>query len=344
MEAAAAQSELQCDSCGGQRVYAPAHQGLECVQCGQTTRIVEPEGHDAADERDYVPGEDKPVELKTQAHHCQTCGGDVVFIGPALSERCAYCDGAVVLRPSDEGYETMALIPFRLPQDAAVDKAFEWVSRRLAAPDDLMDAVAGGRFAGLYAPFWTFDSHEAISYWATYKKKSGKRTVTRSTSGRMETRFNDMLVPASPHVTPLIRDGILHEFDPRRLKPYMPEFLAGFGAERHHQSVTEGLRSSDSDKDLLIRNRIKRHVGERGVTVTRYRTDTTGIRYRRILLPVWMLHYEYQGEPMKVVVCGMQGRTFGERPFSTRKLIAYSALFTGIAMAVGLIWGAVAAG
>lgn len=335
------QSELQCPSCAGQCVYVPAHQGLECSQCGTVQRLETADDDKAAAERKLTDRDDLPLTLEAHSHHCETCGGDVVFTGPVLSERCAYCNGPVVLRLRDEAFETMALIPFRVPADDAQTKALAWVGRRWAAPDDLSDMVAKGRVAGLYAPFWTFDSEEAIQYWARYKVKRGKRTEIRRTSGFMQMSFDDMLVPASPHVTPLIRDGILHEFDPRRLRPYRAGYLAGFAAERHHQSVSEGLDAAREDKDILIRNRIKLRINKSGVHDIRYRTDTTGIRYRRILLPVWMLHYSYRGEPMKVVVCGLHGRTFGERPFSVSKLAAYSALITAAVMAIGMVWGAI---
>lgn len=339
----AAQSELQCANCGGQRIYRPAHQGLECTQCGDVASLDTPYDHLAAEERDYAPDNDRKITLQAHNHHCETCGGDVVFTGPVLSERCAYCDGPVVLRPSDDAYGTMALIPFRVPDEQAWELVNKWVRRRLAAPNDLADIVAQGRVAGLYVPFWTFDSDEAIQYWAKYKVRRGKRTETRSTSGKMRFSFDDLLAPASHHITPLIRDGILHEFDPGRLRPYRPGYLAGFAAERHHQTVAEGLDDAKEDKDLLIRNRIKIHIGKRGVHDIKFRTDTSGIRYRRILMPVWMLHYTYRGEAMKVVVCGMQGRTFGERPFSYWKLAGYSALLSAAAMAVGLVWGGMAA-
>lgn len=340
---AVAQSGLQCPHCGGQRFYDPTVQGLRCTQCDQTERLYAPEEHSAAEERDVDLDEDRPVSHEVQVHHCQTCGGDVIFTGAALSERCAYCDGPVVLRQSDESYRTMALIPFRVAEDAAQTHAQDWVHRRFAAPNDLSGIVGQGRVAGLYAPFWTFDSEEAVRYWAKYSVRRNKRTVTKRVSGDMRISFDDLLAPASPHVTPLIRDGILHEFDPDNLHPYAPGYLAGFAAEQHHQSVAEGLKTAEADKDLLIRNRIKRHIGKSGVRDIKYQKDTSGLRYRRILLPVWMLHYVYKGQPMKVVVCGIHGRTFGERPFSVPKLFGYAAILTAAVMAFGLFWGVSAA-
>ena len=141
-------------------------------------------------------------------------------------------------------------------------------------------------------------------------------------------------------MTPLIRDGILHDFIPERLRPYRAGYLSGFAAEQHHQTVAEGLEMKAVEKALLIRNRIKRHVNKSGVHGIRYNTDTTGLHYRRILLPVWILHYTYGGTAKKVVVCGIEGRAYGERPFSTLKLAGYAAVLSVIAMTIGLIWGA----
>jgi hypothetical protein len=338
-----AQSELQCPNCAGQCSYSPAHRGLQCASCGDVHDLSTDEDHKAAAETGYDPElaqEDLPDLSETRAHHCNTCGGDVLFTGPALSERCPYCDGAVVLSTQDTGYQTMGLIPFEIDNLLAQHYAQNWVKRRIAKPSGLSGIVAKARVAGLYAPFWTFDSEEAVQYWAQYTVGSGDNRRTKSTKGKMKINFDDLLMPASPHVTPLIRDGILHDFDPSALRPYRAGYLAGFAAERHHQSVAAGLEENEADKRLLIRNRIKRHINKSGVRNIGYRTHTSGIHYRRILLPVWILHYVYKGKPMKVVVSGIDGRTYGERPFSIVKVAMYSMIMSGIAIGLGLAWGA----
>ena len=150
-------------------------------------------------------------------------------------------------------------------------------------------------------------------------------------------------MPASPHVTP--RDPIdsrwnLHDLDPSALRPCREGYLAGFAAERHHQSVADGLDANEADKRLLIRNRIKQHNNKPGVNNLGYHTHTSGIHNRRILLPVWFLHYAYKGKPMKVVVSDINGRTYGKRSFSIPKIAAYSGLLSTIVIVIVLAWGA----
>lgn len=344
----AEQDEIRCPACGGQSAYDPEFGALVCQSCGKARTLADPDLDRAAQrESPYDPAQDddrptpEPQLIDgSHLHACTACGGQIVFSGHAMSEACPYCDGAVVLGPEEASYATMGLIPFRVDDARALQNAQSWIARRLAAPRDLADAAAEGRLAGLYAPFWTFDSEEAIDYWARYRERSGNNTRIRTVKGRMHTRFDDLLVPASPHVTALIRDGILHEFRPADLRAFRPGYLAGFAAERHHQTVAEGLRANEDDKALLIRNRIKAREGRPDLYDIGYRTDTTGIHYRRILLPVWILHYRHGGTPYRVVVSGIDGRTYGERPFSMVKLALYSGAITAVAIALGLVWGA----
>jgi hypothetical protein len=338
-----AQADLLCANCAGQCEYSPKSGALTCKSCATEHVIIIDPNADPAAEHHYdpdLPHTEQPRFTQDRPYQCETCGGEVIFQGRSISENCPYCNGALVERPNDESYAILGMIPFSVGHEHAQIAALNWVSRRWAAPSDLPAIVSRSHVSGIYVPFWTFDSKEAVNYTVNYKVKQGKGTALRTDKGFMRTEFDDLLMPASPHVTPLIRDGILHEFEPSNLRPFEPAYLAGFAAERHHQPVREGLRRNAKDKALLLRNRIKKHSGKSRIVDVSYLTDTTGIKYRRILLPVWILHYEYNGSPMKVVTCGLQGRTFGERPFSTIKLLAFAALASCVIAAFGFVWGA----
>ena len=64
----------------------------------------------------------------------------------------------------------------------------------------------------------SFDSKEAVSYWAKYTTGSGDNKRTHSVSGAMNIHFDDLLVPASPPLPPLIPDGHLHAFNHGKLR------------------------------------------------------------------------------------------------------------------------------
>ena len=338
-----AQSDLRCWNCAGQCIFVPTSGALTCQSCASEHEIIIDPNIDPTVEHHYdpdLPHTEQPQMSSDRPYGCETCGGEVIFHGHSISESCPYCMGALVERPFDESYPILGMIPFGVAATDAHISVKNWIKNRWAAPNNLSSIIIRATVSGMYVPFWTFDSKEAVDYWVSHRVKRGKSSTIAFYKGKMNITFDDLLVPASHHVTPLIRDGILHEFDPDNLRQFDPAYLAGFAAERHHHTVREGLQKNRKDKDLLLRNRIKKHSQKKSITNVSYKTDTTGIKYRRILLPVWIMHYEYNGKPMKVVTCGLHGRTYGERPFSTLKLLAYAtALATGVAM-FGFAWGA----
>lgn len=82
---AAAQSELQCSDCAGQCVYDPAQQALVCPQYATCHGLETDTDNEASRDFDFHPAAsdiELPEVTETRVHHCQTCGGDVVFCVP----------------------------------------------------------------------------------------------------------------------------------------------------------------------------------------------------------------------------------------------------------------------
>jgi hypothetical protein len=100
----------------------------------------------------------------------------------------------------------MALIQFKIDAMYAQHQTQDWSKRRIAAPNDLEDIVTKARVAGLYAPFWTFDSEEAVEYWAQYTVGSSSNRRTKTTKGKMRISLDDLFMtskcqhhPTCPH-------------------------------------------------------------------------------------------------------------------------------------------------
>lgn len=340
----AVQVALKCPSCGGNRRWDPTGAGLRCESCGMIEAVEAADPALGAREITYDDdiGAAEPPEIH-HAHRCETCGGEVVFVGRAVSDHCPYCDGPVVLEAGHAHFAPSGVIPFFVDRDAAEANIADWVRARWAAPGDLLSAVEAGRMAAVYAPFWTFDATKDIQYTARKRRGSGKRGRWVSVSGFTRLNIDDMITPASDHVTPAIRDGIMHGFGPSKLRPYAPAYLAGFAAELHGQKVAEGLKAMRKDVEVLVTQAIRRDIGGGRISNIRYEVEISGVRFRRILLPLWIRHYGHGGRKYRIVVSGIDGRTFGERPYSRAKLAAYSAALSVPAFLIGVGSGAVMA-
>ncbi|MEM7270638.1 MAG: hypothetical protein AAF401_15470 [Pseudomonadota bacterium] len=224
-----------------------------------------------------------------------------------------------------------------MDETAARDLVAQWAASKLGAPSDFKDAVSGGRLAGIYVPFWTFDSVESVEYLTTIEYDDANAEKNGTYSGDMDTYVDDLLFPASSLISPVIRDSIARGFSASLLRPFLPHYLAGFAAEQHHQTVEDGLRAAEEDKRALIRTRAERDIQEKtkegrisSISTLLFKTSSSGVRYRRILLPVWLLHFEYRGEAQRIVIGGIDGGVHGEAPISNFKLaIALSAIALG---------------
>lgn len=339
----AVQQALLCPSCGGQRRYDPESRGLLCDHCGDKAQIFDDHHLDARREMAFDPSfDDEPPEID-HAHQCTTCAGEVVFVGKAVSDRCPYCNGPVVLNAGHAHYIPSGLIPFAVAQKQAEALLHDWAASRVGAPSDLLAVVEQGHIAAVYAPFWTFDADKQIYYSARKKVRSGKNSRWRSVTGQTRLTLDDMITGASDHVTPAIRDGIMHGFDIDLLRPYLPDYLAGFAADLHETRVADGLEKMKRDIEVLVHAEIKRDVGGT-VKVDGYTSDMSEVRFRRILLPLWILHYRYKDKRFRIVASGIDGKTFGQRPFSKSKLAGYAFALSTAIFSVGMVLGAAASG
>jgi len=162
-----AQADLRCTSCAGQCRFDPNSGDLTCESCGNAHEIYVDPNIDPAAEQHYhpdLPHTEQPVFSQDLPFECETCGGEVVFFGHSIAETCPYCAGALVQQAQGQSYDTLGMIPFCVGDDLAQAATQTWIAKRWAAPSDLGDVVAKGRVAGIYVPFWTFDSHEAVDY------------------------------------------------------------------------------------------------------------------------------------------------------------------------------------
>jgi predicted RNA-binding Zn-ribbon protein involved in translation (DUF1610 family) len=334
----------RCVSCGSHAVFDPPSGHLTCRGCG-VARDLAYHDRDAASRalRDFDPqGTPEAPSLGAgDIRSCPGCGGQVVFFGHAISTDCPYCGGPSVALGTERAYPTMALVPFAVDQATARTLACGWLGSRIAKPLGLLAKAEAGWMVGLYAPFWTFQTREDVNWvaQATGPDRPGRAVSRDLLHGTIEMTCDDILVPASGLVTGEMRDALVAGFRPGLLRVFRAGYVAGFAAERHHRTVAEGLEASRADRDLLIRKALQDRVVPSHLTNLSHRADVTSARYRRILLPIWMLHYRHRGAVYRVMVSGIDGRTFGERPYSRAAIFGVSAAITALAMALGWSFG-----
>jgi hypothetical protein len=242
-------------------------------------------------------------------------------------------------------------LPFSLTRAAAQQVFQRWVSSRWFAPNALKTTVSrADGIHGVYMPWWTFDAQTATSYLgqrgtrrhvldshpgASARGGANSRVVTewQTASGAVQVAFDDILVAGSPSVPPHLA-RVLDQWDLKDLRPPVPELLAGFSVEVYRRALEPAFTEARGRMDPAIEAAIRRDIGGDEQRIQAKQTVVDDIRFKHVLLPVWLGSYRFGGKAYQVVVNGQTGEVEGDRPYSKAKII----LAVLLAVVLALVW------
>lgn len=334
-------SQTKCPACGGEMVFDPEQQTMHCSYCGQKAAVTVQTG--AILEYDFKTAENT-ANLNWGAVkkviHCNNCGADTVVDGSSAAAECAFCGSAHIIdQDSGAGIAPESLVPFKINKNTALDNFTRWIKKRFFAPGALKKNYRREGIAGVYVPYWTYDADsetnyraEAGTYYYTTEKytvkKDGKtetrqrqvrHTRWRPVHGRFARNFDDFLVNASRQVDDkLIRK--IEPFDLKELVQYQADFLAGFMAEKYSVGLKEGWEKAQKEMEKQLRDEITRHINADEVRSLSLNTVFSNIRFKHLLLPVWISAYQFNNKIYKFLVNGQTGKVHGEAPVSFWKV------------------------
>jgi len=350
---------FSCENCGGVASFSPEDGVLKCEYCGWKKDLISNDQEiKEYDFNDAHPSENWGVEMTPYA--CMVCGGEIVVENTVTATVCAYCGASQIYPQKKEGMiAPESLIPFQISKKQVQELFKKWLASRRFAPSALSQEARGSGILGIYLPHWTYDSHTSTNYSCevghyyeeteTYTEEENGKQVTKTrkvqkvrwskASGYLEEFFDDVLVIASRKQMCSKIYGI-YPFDFRALVPYRPEYLSGFMAERYQLSLKEGFDSAKNsmkfDIERLIEKKEKQHADL--VRDIQARTTFSDVKFKLILLPLWISSYTYQNKVYQYLVNGQTGSVSGEAPVSFWKI---TALVLFIVLGVLIVGGSV---
>jgi hypothetical protein len=348
-----------CAACGAQAEWNPAKGSLACTFCGTVAPFsIEPDG--AIVELDLVkalrelPDEDRGWLEERRSVQCQSCRAVSVFDPRRVGQNCDFC-GSPKLIPYDAikaPIRPQSLLPFKVAESDVREQIRHWYASKWLAPNALRRRALVDRVHGVYIPYWTFDAHAVCPwtadaghyYYTTETYRDGKgRTATRRVrhvrwepaSGEVRQFFDDEPVPGT-HGIPVELLKKIEPFPTGELVPYAPAFLAGFVVEHYQVVLVEAAERSRAQMTQKLYDLCAREVP--GDTHRNLQIDPafSGLTFKHVLVPVWLLTYTYGNRPWQVVVNGYTGRIAGEYPKSWIK-IAFVLLIVVLALAIVLL-------
>lgn len=355
-----ARSKFSCPTCGAEATWNPAKQALVCAYCGtESPAALEttPGGEEVVREHDLVaalrsiPDSRRGWQAEKTQVRCQHCNAISVFDADKIGKRCDFCGAASLVPYSEvkEAFSPESLLQFRIPEAQVRDAIRAWYQSRWFAPGALATAALTDTVKGVYIPYWTFDAqvhadwsaesgyyYYETEYYTDANGNQQSRQVQRIrweySSGSVDHFFDDELVSATRGVNASLLAKV-EPFPTKQLVPYNPGFLAGWTVERYQiDLVTAAQRARNSMASQVNSMCASRVPGDthRGLRVS---ADWSGQTFKHVLVPVWLLTYDFHGRSFQVVVNGYTGEIAGDRPYSFWKIFF---LVVGILVAVGI--------
>jgi predicted RNA-binding Zn-ribbon protein involved in translation (DUF1610 family) len=350
-----------CGQCGAKLDFAPGTSVLKCPYCGfelpisQSATIVAELDYQAFLEK--AGGEKETVDA--QRIQCDKCGAETTVPAEMTAGICPFCGANMVFSASASRLiKPESLLPFRIPQKDAFEGYQRWIRNLWFAPSSLKQyAQAEGKLAGVYVPFWTYDSDTTTVYSGergdyyytteTYTAQENGRSVTRTrevrhtrwspAGGTVCNSFDDILVLASKSL-PKKYINSLQPWDLDNLVTYTDEYLSGFRAESYRISLPQGFEEAKGVMAMAIQNSIRQDIGGDEQRIHSIQTQYSNITFKHILLPVWLSAYRFREKIYRIIINARTGEVQGERPFSAWKIagaVLVALVVIGILILIG---------
>ena len=141
-------------------------------------------------------------------------------------------------------------------------------------------------------------------------------------SGDLQNFFDDILVPASRGVHADLLEKIepFPTTDEGALKPYDPGYLSGWVVEQYQIDLLAAAQDSRNRMDGAVHSMCASQVPGDTYRNLQIHADYSALTFKHVLLPVWLLTYNYGATSYQVIVNGMTGKIAGEYPISWLKV------------------------
>jgi LSD1 subclass zinc finger protein len=333
-----------CQGCGAKLSFAPGTTHLRCEYCGAENDFAPDDGRIEELDFDEFLGSLEAREELTQAEvvKCAKCGAEQTLPDHHFAAACTFCASPIVSKGyANRQVKPRSIIPFQVERHRAQDEFRRWVRKLWLAPNDLKRYAQGDAgLSGLYVPYWTYDCQTASDYAGergddyyvdeevsvtdaqgrtTTETRRRKQTRWSPASGHVE-RFHDDVVVMASHSIPGSMRGAAMAWNLKGLVPYQPEYVSGFRAEAYQVGLRDGFPVAKEEIDARVHALVRRDIGGDQQRVHQVSTQYSDVKFKHVLLPVWISAYRYRDKVYRFLVNGQTGEVAGESPMSWAKV------------------------
>ncbi len=332
-----------CPSCGWEMAYDEPSAKAKCGHCGAEEAVCEEGDKEDIDFAAIEADADRQDwGFPTKVVRCAGCDARFIVAADAALLSCPLCSSSQ-LADTDEapGLRPDSAIPFKLDANAAGSRFTQWVQRRRLAPFSMKKEYEAGLLSGVYIPYWSFDAKTKTAYsgqagdyyreteqdthtengQTAAQPKSVKKLRWRFVSGAYEKAFGGIIYSDSREIS---EDTVrkLEPFKLNELEKFNPRLLGGHFAQRYGEGPGAAWKRAKAYMSGVIRGDVKGIIkrGSDALGALHICPEYSGIKYRLMLLPVWMGSYRYHNKTYRCYINAQTGEITGDAPLSALKI------------------------
>jgi hypothetical protein len=334
-----------CPACGAQAEWHPGKQKLVCPFCGTESPYAIDRETGKVSEIDLVtalrelPEEERGWQTATRSVQCQSCRAVMVFDAARVGQNCEFCGSPALVDYQEikSPIRPQGVLPFKVDRNKVRDDIRHWWRSKWFAPGRLARAALVDTVHSLYIPYWTFDAKahcpwEADAGYHYYvdvagRDSQGRRVVRKEqrtrwepASGVVDHAFDDEPVPGTQGLPmDLLRQ--VEPFPTQDVVPYDTAFLSGHVVEHYKVVLLEAAERSQQQMHAALERLCAQQVPGDTYRNLRIFPTFSGRTFKHVLVPVWLLSYNYGARAFQVIVNGYTGKIAGKYPISVWKVL-----------------------
>ena len=337
--------KYECPACGAQAEWNPAKQKLVCPFCGTESPYHIDREHGKVVELDLVkalrelPEEERGWQTARHSVQCQSCRAVMVFDPARIGQNCEFCGSPALVDYQEikAPIRPQGVLPFRIDTSRVRDDIRGWWRSKWFAPSKLARTALVDTIRSLYIPYWTFDAQVNCPWTADagyyyYVMVPGRDAKGRPTmrpqrrvrwepaSGAVDHFFDDEAVPGTQGL-PIDLLKQVEPFPTSEIVPYDTAFLSGHVVEHYQIVLLDAAQRSQEQMraklEQLCASQVPGDTHRNLVVSPNYSVRT----FKHVLVPVWLLSYNYGAKAYQVIVNGYTGTIAGKYPFSFWKIV-----------------------
>lgn len=336
--------EYKCPCCDAPLKFNDEAQKMRCEFCDNELTI------EAVKAYNEPPASDPEVQWQTpdtqwdsqeqeslQVFTCSACGGEIISDENTAATFCPYCENPTILPGRlSGGLKPDFVLPFKTSKEDAKAAFLKMCKGKPLLPKMFTEKHRIEKITGIYVPFWLYDCHcgmDAKFRGTKVRTWSDSRYHYTATSHFLVTRaaeaaFSRIPMDGSKKLDDAIMESI-EPFDYSQMVDFDTAYLSGFFADKYDVEVESGHTRIKERAQETIYDTIRAScIGYSSIIPLSQNVHIDHGKAIYVLLPVWMLHTQYEGKTYVFAMNGQTGKMTGTLPICKKRSWSW---FSGIA-------------